>query len=52
MSSWVVERIVHFDYDNGRLFVPTDLAGGSGDLVVLRRSQTPSVATPPSARAA
>lgn len=30
--------ISSMDYDRGRLFVPTDLAGDSGDLVVLGRS--------------
>ena len=33
-------KISSMDYDRGRLFVPTDLAGDSGDLVVLRRSET------------
>ncbi|MGZ4339357.1 MAG: hypothetical protein ACXVQ3_04805 [Gaiellaceae bacterium] len=31
--------ISSMDYDNDRLFVPTDLADDSGDLVVLRRSE-------------
>ena len=31
-------KISSLDYDSGCLFVPTDLAGGSGDLVVLRRT--------------
>jgi hypothetical protein len=30
-------RISSMDYDRGRLFVPTDLADDSGDLIVLRR---------------
>lgn len=30
--------ISSLDYADGRLFVPTDLAGGAGDLAVLRRS--------------
>lgn len=33
-----VSQISSMDYDRGRLFVPTDLEGDSGDLVVLRRS--------------
>jgi hypothetical protein len=31
-------QISSMDYDRGRLFVPTDLGDGSGDLLVLRRS--------------
>jgi hypothetical protein len=31
-------QISSMDYDRGRLFVPTDLAGEQGDLVVLRRA--------------
>ena len=31
-------KISSLDYDSGRLFVPTDLAGDSGDLAVLRRA--------------
>lgn len=31
-------QISSMDYDRGRLFVPTDLAGGGGDLAVLMRS--------------
>jgi hypothetical protein len=31
-------EISSMDHDRGRLFVPTDLAGDSGDLVVLRRA--------------
>ena len=31
-------QISSMDYDRGRLFVPTDIADGAGDLVVLRRA--------------
>ncbi|HLY93710.1 MAG TPA: hypothetical protein VKP14_02595 [Gaiellaceae bacterium] len=31
-------RIGSMDYSGGRLFVPTDLDAGAGDLVVLRKS--------------
>ncbi|MGZ4334632.1 MAG: hypothetical protein ACXVRJ_10225 [Gaiellaceae bacterium] len=31
-------QISSMDFDRGRLFVPTDLEGDSGDLIVLRRS--------------
>ena len=34
-------RISSMDYSRGRLFVPTDLAGESGDLVVLRKVSKP-----------
>lgn len=34
-------QISSMDYDRGRLFVPTDLARGAGDLLVLRSSQDP-----------
>jgi hypothetical protein len=37
--------ISSIDYDRGRLFVPTDLVDGSGDLIVLRRSQTSGAAS-------
>lgn len=32
-------QISSLDYADGRLFIPTDLAGGRGDLAVLRKSQ-------------
>ncbi len=31
-------QISSMDYRDGRLYVPTDLAGGAGDLCVLRRA--------------
>jgi hypothetical protein len=32
-------QISSLDYADGRLYVPTDLAGGRGDLVILRRAE-------------
>ncbi|MGZ4282341.1 MAG: hypothetical protein ACXVEM_08060, partial [Gaiellaceae bacterium] len=31
-------KISSMDYDSGRLFIPTDLAGDSGDLAILHRA--------------